>query len=113
MSVTYAWKVLSIKTQDVNVDLQQAVVHAKWRKTGTDEGGNVGVFDGACMFSVANVTAETFIPYNQLSEEIVLGWVKDILNRGGMDRIDDLILKQINEGKTSTVEVPLPWANNS
>lgn len=111
--LTYTWKLFSIKTENVSEALQQAVVHAKWRKTGTDEDGNVGMFDGVCRFSVANVTPETFIPYDQLSEEIVLGWVQDILNRGGMDRIDHLIQKQINENKTQTPGDTLPWANNS
>lgn len=111
--LTYTWQLFSIKTENVSEELQQAVVHAKWRKTGTDEDGNVGMFDGACRFSVANVTPETFIPYDQLSEEIVLGWVQDILNRGGMDRVDQNIQKQIDESKNPPFETQLPWANNS
>ena len=111
--LTYSWNILSIKTEDVDAEHPQAVIHAKWRKTGVDEDGNEGRFDGACKFSLANVSPEDFIPFDQLTEEIVIGWVQDILNRGGMDRVDQTIQKVIDDNKTQTAETSLPWANNS
>lgn len=103
MSITYTWNLIAIKKEDVDADHPQAVVHARWNKIGVDKRGIQGRFDGACRFSVANVLPENFIPFDQLTDDIILGWVQDILNRGGMDRVDRIIQDQINANKTSQV----------
>lgn len=101
MSIEYSWKLIALKKEDVDASHPQSVVHAKWSKTGTDESGKSATFQGACRFSVANVSPENFIPYDELTDDIILGWVQDILNRGGMDRVDKTIIDLIEESKTT------------
>ena len=53
------------------------------KKIGTDENDNEGTFSGATPFTSTTMPAgDTFIPYNQLTEEIVLGWIKDAVVDG-------------------------------
>lgn len=122
MSITYTWKVLSLSVRDESLDHPNAVVVVKWRKTGTDQDGNTSYFEGSTPFSAIDVPPENYIPFNQLTEEVVLGWVKSKIEArittGDYtfcedDRINQYIEKQISLLKAPIKPEPLPWANNS
>jgi hypothetical protein len=108
MSITYEWEVTSMKV--INTDsLNNVVIQTYWKKTGTDEDGNEGVFIGATPLS-SSVDSENFVPFEQLTQEIVIDWIKDALNDVDQEHVDQQILKQINEKKNPMTELPLPWA---
>ena len=71
MSITYTWTVTGLKTTTVG-NLTNAIVQTYWKKIGTDEQGNTGEFIGATPFNV-NPEQPGFVPFNQLTEEIVVG----------------------------------------
>lgn len=110
MALTYTWKVTELfhTTEGVN---NQSVVNVRWEKIGTDENGNVGIFAGATPFS--SVNTENFIPFDQLTEEIVLGWVKDhIEEHDSEDHINEQLQRELDERIELIANVEddaLPW----
>lgn len=110
--ITYTWKLLGLKKTDTPT-ADGVIIGTQWKCTGVDEDGNEGVFTGATPFT--QVTESTdFVPYEDLTEEIVLGWVKDVAVGYYWDHIEDQILRQINAKKNPVVEVgdsDFPWAN--
>ena len=55
---------------------------------------------------------DTLVPYADLTEEVVLGWVKaklDADNAGTVTRIEDAVESGVNEQKTPTTGVGKPW----
>ncbi len=110
MAITYTWKVTGVKTktEDGNTD---AVVQTYWTKTGTDENGNTGTFSGATPFSSLNMPeGSTFVPFAELTEEIVLGWIQDIVVGNYEEHVNAQIAKQISDKITPVTEPALPWA---
>jgi hypothetical protein len=86
------------------------VVQTYWTKTGTDENGNTGVFSGATPLD-PNPDQVDFIPYDQLTNDIVVGWIQQELGVNGVNTIEACIQGQIDSqiNPPVTPEVtPLP-----
>ena len=111
MAITYTWKITGLKTKDVSEDKPAAVVQTYWQKIGTDENGNEGTFSGATPFTV-DPTDESgpFIPFEELTEEDVLDWIKTVVVGGYADHVNGQIAKQIEEKISPVIENRLPWA---
>lgn len=111
MAITYTWKITGLKTKDVSEDKPAAVVQTYWQKIGTDEDGNEGTFSGATPFTV-DPTDESgpFIPFEELTEEDVLDWIKTVVVGGYADHVNGQIAKQIEEKISPVVDNRLPWA---
>jgi hypothetical protein len=109
MSVTYTWKVTGLKARDEGGHTN-AVVQTYWQKIGTDENGNQGTFSGATPFSAANVPAGQFVPYEELTEEIVLGWIQSVVVGSYEEHVNGQIQKQIDAIVNPIVDPGLPWA---
>lgn len=108
MSITYSWKITGLKTKN-EPPHENAVVQTYWTKTGTDENGNTGTFSGATPFSAANVPPEQFVPFEQLTEEIVLEWVRNAVIADYEQHVNNKIQEQIDEKINVTQDKPLPW----
>ena len=82
------------------------VVNALWRVTGVD-GQYTAYIDGNTQFS--STQSSTFIPYNELTEAIVIGWIpeQDIFNAQAnvQGQINSLITPPVSPQNT-----PLPWS---
>ena len=110
MAVTYTWKVTSVKTKTEGSN-QNAVVQTYWTKTGVDEDGHEGTFSGATPFTTTTMPeGSTFIPFDQLTEEIVIDWIKAVVVGGYEENVNAQIQKQIDEKHNPVVEAALPWA---
>lgn len=109
MPLTYTWKVTGLKTKDEGPNAR-AVVQTYWEKTGTDSNGSVGKFSGATPFTSANVPSELFVPFNELTEEIVLGWIQSVVVGSYEQHVNEQIQKQIDAAANPVVEATLPWA---
>jgi hypothetical protein len=109
MAITYTWEVTSIKVKDEG-SFTNAVVQTYWKKTGTDENGNEGTFSGATPFSTGNMPeGETFVPFNELTEEMVLEWIQAVVVNDYERHVNEQIAKQIIEKTTPVTEASLPW----
>jgi hypothetical protein len=112
MSITYTWKINSLKVKDLNDSKPKAIVQTYWSVTGKNENGDEGTFSGATPFTVdPNDACGPFIPFDELTEEDVINWIKTVVNKdiGYKNHIDEQIIKQINERKNPIIEAKLPW----
>ena len=107
MTITYTWEVTSLKTKTEGENAN-AVVQTYWKKIGTDEHGHSGTFEGATPFSAANVSPENFIPFEELTEEIVLNWIKSVVTGDYETHVNSQIQKKIDEQHIT--QPGLPWA---
>lgn len=114
MAVTYTWKITGIKVRDVSEDKKSSVVQTYWQKIGTDENGNQGTFSGATPFTVdPNDDAGPFIPFEELTEQNVIDWIKTIVVESYEDHVNQSIQEQINQKISPVTETPMPWAANT
>jgi hypothetical protein len=120
MALTYEWKITQIK-KTTNDSVDNAIIGTRWEVKGIDANGNDGLFTGATPFTLDQIDPDNFIPYNELTEETVLSWIKEYVSGSNRvtnywDHISDRINKQIEE-KTSIISnveaVNLPWAPTS
>ena len=106
MSITYTWSITSIKTKTEGTNVN-AVVQTYWKKTGKDSADHEGTFSGATPFTTTTMPAgAVFVPFDQLTEEIVLGWVKAVVVGGYEEHVNSQIAKQIDE---NTLDVRNIW----
>ncbi len=108
MAITYTWAVTGMKVTNVGTETNY-VVQTYWTKTGTDENGNTGVFSGATPFT-ANPDQTDFIPYDELTQEIVLGWIQPVVTGSYEEHVNAQIAKQIADKIDPVTEPALPWA---
>lgn len=82
------------------------VCNVLWTVTGVD-GSNTASIGGNTQFNSANQEG-TFIPYDQLTEATVIGWIpaQDIANAQAcvQGQIDSMITPPVSPENT-----PLPW----
>ena len=117
MALTYEWKITQIK-KTTNNSVDNAIIGTRWEVKGIDANGNEGTFAGATPFTLDQINPDNFIPYSELTEEVVLNWIKEYVS--GSNRVTnywDHISKKINdqlEEKTSVINnvdaVNLPWS---
>lgn len=108
--ITYSWKLISLKKTNTP-DLDNVIVQVLWNKIGVDANGNSGVYLGVTPFDLSTVDPNNFVSYSDLTEEIVLGWVKSIVVDGYEENVNSAIEKQIQDKLCPIVEVTggFPW----
>lgn len=112
MDYTYTWAVTSLTTATVN-DLANVVLNVKWTLKGTEADGDFGTFHGATPLTTKDIDPATFVPFDELTEELVLSWVKPVVLNDATYKahIDAQINKQILAKKEDLdPNAPLPWA---
>ena len=106
--INYVWTITSLYTlQHPDPDY---VVIANWTCTGTD-GEYTASMNGSTQF-VANPDQTDFIPYDELTEEIVIGWVT--ADGSTLISAQECVKGQIEsmiKPPVSPTETPLPWNN--
>ena len=106
---TYNWTITNLYTKTVD-GLQDYVVTAMYDVTGVDGEFSASV-NGSQMFTVKE--GQEFIPYSELTPEIVTEWIKEELGENGLLSITACIDGQIESQKNPPVvpqNTPLPWA---
>ncbi len=102
---TINWIIEAMDCKPQEGDLTDVVITAHWRCNGTD-GTFSGTVYGTCSFSQPG---EPFTPYDQLTQEQVLGWcwVNGVNKDATEANIDQQIANQVNP---PIVTPPLPWS---
>lgn len=108
MTIQYTWKVVQLEAIPTFNNETNVVKIVHWTLTGTD-----GTFSGSTYgsSSVQNVdTAGPFIPYEQLTEEEVIIWVKAAIGADMATSYEALVAEQIDvQVNPPIVKPPLPW----
>jgi hypothetical protein len=104
MATTYTWTINSMYT--VDQPDPNYVVNVLWTLTGVD-GTTTASIDGNTMFD--SNQSSTFIPYANLTEAIVIGWIPaDAISNAQacvQGQIDSMITPPVSPQNT-----PLPWS---
>ena len=111
MTITYTWKITSLKTKNEGINTN-TVVQTYWQKIGTD-GVQEGKFSGATPFTSTTMPdGDVFIPFEQLTEETVIKWVQDTVAAmpSYEEHINQKIQAEINSKYSPVAETPMPWA---
>jgi hypothetical protein len=107
---TYTWTITNLLTETIEGH-QDYVVIAIYNVFGTDGTYSASINSNTAQFSTEDMT--TFIPYEDLTEEIVIGWIKETLGINGIISIEACIQgqidSQINPPQTPQ-NTPLPWS---
>jgi len=112
MALTYEWKLTGLKKAN-SESAKDVIIGTRWELIGTDENGNSGTFSGATPFKLENVELHNFVPYDNLDQGTVIGWIQSEVVGEYKDRVDQKILAQIEEVKMAHAEVnstEFPWA---
>jgi hypothetical protein len=106
---TYTWTVTALYTETIASE-QNYVVIANYEVIGTDGTYSASLSNNA-RFSTASVSP--FIPYQDLTNDIVIGWIQDELGTDGVANTEACIQGQIDSQINPPVvpqNTPLPWA---
>ena len=109
MSATFTWSIDGMRT--LQAPQPNYVVEVGWTVVG---------LDGPYVVSCSNtqtlnvVASETFVPYAELTEAIVLGWVQSALGESGVAAAEaqaqGYIDRQMHPPSEMPQNTPLPWA---
>ena len=105
--VTYTTTINSMYT--LNTPDPDYVVNVLFTVSGTD-GTNTASIDGNCQFD--SEQESTFIPYADLTEEMVIGWINAATDNQAnyYANIDGQIASIVNPPVSPSTQ-PLPWAS--
>jgi hypothetical protein len=106
---TYNWNVTALYTETIAGE-QNYVVIASYNVTGVD-GTYSASLSNIARFSTDNV--DNFTPYEDLTNEIVIGWIQAELGVDGVSNLEACIQGQIDSQINPPVvpqNTPLPWA---
>ena len=111
MSITYNWVVTSMSTLQISPTETDYVVTANYSVIGVDGTFTSSIQDTA-TFAVAD-RDPNYIPYADLTNDIVIGWIQTGLGEDSIANIEyciaDQIAMQINPPVTPE-PTPLPWS---
>jgi len=106
---TFTYTIKKLLTQNVN-SMENYVVNAILNISGTD-GTYTSTLAQSCNFEIKE-TDPNFIDYNSLTEEIVIGWCKEIIGTAKIEAIENAISQQIEREKNPPIQpsdTPFPW----
>jgi hypothetical protein len=114
------WQLKGLRKQNTD-NLSDVIIGTQWKVTLVDDLGYSGSFDGATPFNISNINSNSFTPFGELTEEQVLGWIKNHVSGSNTstnywEHITGQISKAINANRYSESRVDennFPWSPNS
>lgn len=108
MSVTHTWSIKEL----IQINDGTGTVCEVWYSIDSVDGDfNV---DGGDRITLNTENIENFVSYENLTEEIVIGWVKQALGQN-VDLIESTHVNYIEQMKNppvpQVIPAPLPWTN--
>jgi len=113
MAITYLWEVTSMYTLPEVEGQTDVVVLAEWAVSGTDGTYSEKIGSNTTQFTISADDPD-FTPYDELTEEQVIGWIQSVLGPDGVASYEATIAGSIDAQANPPVEPsaqPLPWAN--
>lgn len=108
MAITNTWNVVSLDCYPEYEGETDVVFTVHWTLVGTD-----GTYNGSVYGSVG-VTLDPdapFVPYADLTQAQVIGWVQDALGEEQVTAYEANVAQQIeNQINPPVVTPPLPWS---
>jgi hypothetical protein len=108
---TYTWTIKAMSVMPVLDGQTDVVVSAQWDILGEDQGASYNLA-GWQNFTLQQ--GEGFVPYSQLTETQVVGWVQNAMGENGVASMEAAVqgsLDAINNPPVEPMIEPLPWSN--
>jgi len=70
---------------------------------------NDGTYNAGAYGSIGFERPENLIPFSELTEEQVIGWVKEALGADKVAEIDQALLNQLEEQRHPSKAAGVPW----
>ena len=102
--VKYEWIVTELATQNINNE-ENYVVVADFNVVGT-EGEYISKVTGIQTFAVSG---EVFVPYEDLTNDLVVTWIKNLVNVEEIYASIDADLYAQQNPPVQPTNTPLPW----
>jgi hypothetical protein len=102
-TITWAIANLERETED------NFVFTAHWTVNAVEEDGEES-FSASAYGSIGLERPENLIPYEDLTEEIVVEWVKEKMGEEAVEAVEAALLAQIAEQKAPSKASGVPWA---
>jgi hypothetical protein len=106
MAITYSYQNYELKAAPIVGDLEQVITEIAYSYVGTDENGITSVYPGRTTLPTPN--SEAFIPVGELTEELIIEWLKANADLEKMKQIINTHIERksgiIYKGNT------LPWS---
>ena len=102
-TINKKWKVDAIDQQTED----GLIVNVQWRLEATGEGKPTDLY-GSVLFG----RGDSFIPFEQLTEDIVIGWVKDKFGEQHVANLEEAVenqFKQVNREDKITTSLHQPF----
>lgn len=106
--ITYNWAINSLKKKNIGI-FGSVIYSVVWEKTGTDEEGFSGSYKVSTSLDVNNIDPDNFIVYENITPEILIGWIESIENQ---DNVHNAIQEEIDAQKSQDIQVDegnMPW----
>lgn len=108
MAITYEWKIAELERYADN----GGVFVAHYTCSGTDDITGTSASNYGAIHFTPNPDNEGFVPFDELTEEIVIGWVKgqtedDSENLGA--KVEAAIARKIDMINNPTTQKGKPW----
>jgi hypothetical protein len=102
MAATTTWKIANLerKTEDGFVFTAHYTVNA-----------DDGTYTSGAYGSLGFERPDNLVPFSQLTEATVIGWVKEKFGEEKVTEIEAALQSQINEQKHPTKAAGVPWAS--
>ena len=101
MTITKTWEVNTLQRELADGYVNKVI----YRVNGTD-----GTYSTRATGEVDLEKPETLVPYKDLTQEIVIGWVKEKLGAESVTEIEKAIDDNITLQKTPVHGVGTPWS---
>ncbi len=105
-STTFNWAVNNLERETAD----GFVFTAHYTVTAAD-----GTYTSGAYGSVAFDRPDTLIPFSDLTEELVISWVKDRINNveglASAEQVEEALQSQLNEQHVPTKAGGVPWAS--
>jgi hypothetical protein len=104
MSITFNWSISKTQVNPVQDGKTNVVTKVEWFVTAIDENNNSTSSTGTCNLSLA----DTFTPFEDLTEQQVLGWcfASENFKANTEKQLTEQIALQLTQKQT---EPTLPW----
>ena len=100
MATTFSWKIANLERETAD-----GFVFTCHYTVNADD----GTYTSGAYGSLGLERPETLIPYSQLTEEIVVGWVKDKFGAEKVAEIEAALQAQLDEQHAPSRAAGLPW----
>lgn len=102
MATTFTWHIANLERETAD----GFVFTAHWTLDAND-----GTYSAGAYGSVGFERPENLVPYNQLTEETVVGWVKEHFGAEKVAEIEAALQQQLDQQRNPTQASGLPWAS--